>query len=97
MLPPGEIVLHQQGGEVYSNKVKWANMDATLEPLLVFWRDARAQASTATASATVSVTDPASATASASVTASVPAEAFGDFCKRVGLEKLTAYAAAYKA
>jgi len=27
--------------QTFQNKVKWDNMDAFLEPLLVYWRDSR--------------------------------------------------------
>ena len=50
----------------YADRVKYAVMDDTLEPLFVYWRDSRR-----------------------------PSEAFGDFCHRVGVQDLTAFAAAY--
>jgi len=52
--------------EPYASKVKWDNMDATIEPLLVFWKQER-----------------------------TAGEAFGDFCHRVGVEKLAQFAASY--
>jgi sulfite reductase (ferredoxin) len=51
----------------YKDRVKWATMDDTLEPILVHWRDSRQ-----------------------------PGEAFGDFCHRIGVAGLTAFADSYK-